>query len=196
MQRDSRAARQALIFAPSSERPLGPPASTADEHSRWLHRSSIILPAPRVSRSASTQHRHCFSFSAYRVAELFAIAATRWRYESAGILLYYAAAAVMFLILAALCYVFFRRAMNKQRTGATRRAWVYAVCGIVIVLSIVVLAVRLFSGGDAAGATSRIVFYWEATALVAFGVAWLAAGHVLPGITDSEEQWLRFPRPS
>jgi Protein of unknown function (DUF998) len=109
-------------------------------------------------------------------------------------MIHYAAAAIMFLILAALCYVFFRRALSKQRTGATRRAWVYAACGIIIVLSIVVLAVYNVTHTDVPGETSRFVFYCEASALIAFGAAWLAASHILPGITDSEERWLHFPR--
>jgi hypothetical protein len=39
-----------------------------------------------------------------------------------------------------------------------------------------------------------LVFYCESVGLIAFGIAWLAAGHVLPGITNDEEKWFKANR--
>lgn len=104
------------------------------------------------------------------------------------------AAAAMFLILTALCYVFFKRAKGKGRTNATRRAYVYAICGGAIVLSIAILVIDHFLSGGIVAKVPRLVYYCERTGLIAFGIAWLAASHILPGITDEEEQWINTGR--
>jgi hypothetical protein len=80
-------------------------------------------------------------------------------------------ASVMFLILAYLCYGFFRRARSKGHPQAQARATIYAVCGIAILLSILALAFDHFSGGTLSTTVPRITFYGEAIALVAFGTA-------------------------
>ena len=49
-------------------------------------------------------------------------------------------AAAMFLILAYFCYGFFHRARAKGHKEARRRAVIYALCGIAMPLSILVLA--------------------------------------------------------
>src|SRR5262245_17742348 len=48
-------------------------------------------------------------------------------------------AATMFLILVYFCYSFYRRAREKGHTQANVRAAVYAVCGLLIALSILTL---------------------------------------------------------
>jgi len=46
-----------------------------------------------------------------------------------------------------------------------------------------------FTGGVIIHRLPRLVFYCEMLALMAFGVAWLAASHVLPWITAPQERW-------
>lgn len=100
-----------------------------------------------------------------------------------------ASAAVMFLILAYFCYGFYRRALAKGHREAKVRAMIYAACGIAIGLAIVVLAADNFSGGALSKVVSRLVFYGEATGLVAFGISWLTASRTLPLITRRDERF-------
>lgn len=101
------------------------------------------------------------------------------------------AAAIMFLMLTAMCWIFYRRARGAPYPGARRRARLYALCGIAIPLSMGIIVVDHFAGGVIEAHVPRLVLYCELVALFAFGVAWLAASHLLPWITAPEERWMR-----
>ena len=101
-------------------------------------------------------------------------------------------AVVMFLVLAYFCYGFLRRAWAKGYGQARTRAVLYAACGIVIVAAIVVLALDGATSGALSRRIPRLTFYGEAAALVAFGVSWLLASHVLPLLNRSTERYLPF----
>jgi len=103
-----------------------------------------------------------------------------------------ASATVMFLILAYFCYGFFRRARGKGHAQAQMRAFIYAACGLAILLSILVLGADGISGGIITAVVPRVTFYGEATALVAFGISWLTASRVLPVITRTNERFSPF----
>src|SRR5205814_973762 len=94
-----------------------------------------------------------------------------------------AAAAVMFLTLAFFCYGFYKRARARGHLQANTRAVIYVVCGVVIVLSILAIAVDSFSEGALSARMPRFTFYWERAGLMAFGISWLLASRVLPWIT-------------
>jgi hypothetical protein len=96
-------------------------------------------------------------------------------------------AAVMFLILTYFCYQFFQRARSKGHAQAKLRAAIYAVCAIVIFVSVVVLAIdRLWDGGFR---IPRLTFYGESAGLLAFGISWLTASRVLPVVTRQDERF-------
>lgn len=78
-------------------------------------------------------------------------------------------AATMFLILVYFCYSFYQRARQKGHTQVKVRGIVYAVCGILIVLSILTLAFDYLSDGMLRSKVPRLTFYGEWTGLVAFG---------------------------
>lgn len=101
-------------------------------------------------------------------------------------------AAVMFLILAYFCYGFFRRAREKRHAQANARAGIYAVCGVAILLAIVALGIDNLLDGRLTTLIPRFTFYGEATGLIAFGVSWLTASRVLPGITREDERFSPF----
>src|SRR5947199_10808079 len=103
--------------------------------------------------------------------------------------LHFASAAVMFLVLAYFCYVFYKRARQKRHTEANRRAFVYAASGLAIIASISALVLDKLSGGALATAIPRLVFYCERTSLVAFGISWLTASRILPVLTRSDERF-------
>lgn len=101
-------------------------------------------------------------------------------------------AAVMFLILAVFCYLFFRRAWGKGHLQAMFRAHIYAICGITIVASILIIAIDNVSGGIISSKISRLTFYGERAGLIAFGIAWLSASRFLPLLTRKDERFSLF----
>lgn len=102
---------------------------------------------------------------------------------------HYIAAFVMFVILAVFCYSFYKRAKEKGHTEAKYRATIYGVCGIVIVLSMLIIALD----GLLELGIYRVTFYGETAALLAFGVAWLTASRTLPIITTKQERMSVMP---
>lgn len=98
-------------------------------------------------------------------------------------------ATIMFLILTYFCYEFFERARSKGHPKAKARATIYALCGIAILISIVVLASDYFLQGTLKARIPRLVFYGEATGLIAFGTSWLTASRVLPLLTREDERF-------
>jgi hypothetical protein len=99
------------------------------------------------------------------------------------------AAATMFLILAYFCYLFFQRAFEKGYAQAKARGVIYVICGIVMLVSILVLAVDAFSDGSLSAKVARLTFYGERAALMAFGISWLTASRVLPILTREDERF-------
>jgi len=98
------------------------------------------------------------------------------------------AAAVMFLILTYFCYGFFRRARAKGHPRARVRAYIYAVCGAVMALAIVVLTADHLAGRRISAIDPRLTFHGEYASLVAFGVSWLTASRMLPVLTKKDER--------
>jgi hypothetical protein len=103
-----------------------------------------------------------------------------------------AAAAIMFVVLANFCLIFYRRARTKGHIEANRRAAVYASCGIAIVISILVIALDNFMKGAISAHIPRLTYYGERTGLIAFGISWLTASRVLPVLTRQDERFSPF----
>lgn len=97
-------------------------------------------------------------------------------------------AAAMFLILAGLCWIFYRRARKMGHPEANRRALLYAICGVVIVAVVGVLAYDGLTKGSISSRIERLTFYGERAGLLAFGVSWLVASKVLPVLTARKER--------
>jgi hypothetical protein len=105
-----------------------------------------------------------------------------------------ASAAVLFIILAVFCYIFFRRAASKGGGAPKARALIYAICGLIILAAVLVLAADFGLHGRISSSVPRLTFYGEKVALLAFAVSWLAASHYLPAITTNEEKRARRVR--
>jgi len=108
--------------------------------------------------------------------------------------IHYTAATVMFLILAYFCFGFFRRALAKGHFEAKARASIYALCLAAILISISIMAIDAVTQGALTQRCSRLTFWCEAGALMAFGFSWLVASRVLPGITRADERFRPFAR--
>ena len=102
---------------------------------------------------------------------------------------HFGSAAVMFLILAYFCYVFYKRARAKGYPEAKWRAFIYVLCGIVIIAAMLIMVFDKVSGGVLSSRIQRLVFYCERAGLVAFGISWLTASKVLPVLTRSDERF-------
>jgi hypothetical protein len=100
-----------------------------------------------------------------------------------------ASAAVMFVILAFFCRMFFKRALQKGYPEAKARASIYVACGTAIVLAILALAVDHFSGGALSRWTADFVFYGESVGLIAFGISWLTASRTIPMLAREDERF-------
>lgn len=103
---------------------------------------------------------------------------------------HYASAAVMFIVLAYFCLAFYRHASYKPHRQAHWRAKIYLACFWAMVLAIVAFVINAAWGEELGldARVPRIVFYGEAIALSAFGVCWLVASRVLPGLTRNDER--------
>ena len=101
-------------------------------------------------------------------------------------------AAVMFLILAGFCYTFFRRAQAKRYVQARSRAVIYAICGLVIIMSVMTIAIDHLTRGMISTHIGRLTYRGERAGLIAFGLSWLTASRILPVITIREERLKLF----
>lgn len=94
-------------------------------------------------------------------------------------------ALVLFLILAFFCLFPFRKQAAELHTPqANRRKRVYIVCGCVMLVSIALITAK-HTGWIS---VPRIVFFAEAAALSAFGVAWIVSGKALAIFASAEEK--------
>ncbi len=102
---------------------------------------------------------------------------------------HYLAAGAMFLVLAFFCWRFLRRAWDKKHSRAKARAAVYALCGLGILVSIAALGLNAALHEQFSAAHRTFVYWFETTGLIAFGVSWLTASHVLPVLNEPGERF-------
>ena len=100
-----------------------------------------------------------------------------------------ASAGVMFLILAFFAFRFYKRARAKGHTEANRRAFIYALCVVGIVVSILTLGYDGLFGNALTNAFPKFTYVGEALGLISFGISWLTASRTLPGVTRSDERF-------
>ncbi|TRY29814.1 hypothetical protein [Aliiglaciecola sp. M165] len=94
--------------------------------------------------------------------------------------LHYVSAAILFIILCVFSLYFFPRNMSGASGGAKNRKLVYLLCGGT--MSFCMLAITLYKFDIIT--YSRTVYYAEAFALWAFGVAWFVSGKFIYGFRD------------
>jgi hypothetical protein len=110
---------------------------------------------------------------------------------------HYVFAALLFSILAYFCLALFRMTAQGKRVTERKRQRnrVYTVCGYVIIGSILAIIVsKAFNISHLVGAIGP-VFFFETTALIAFGIAWLIKGETFlkdeepSGSNATERNW-------
>jgi hypothetical protein len=102
---------------------------------------------------------------------------------------HYFAAATMFSVLAFFCWRFLRRALDKGHMRARARALLYVLCGLAILVSIAALGLNAALNGQFSRIYATFVYWFEASGLVAFGLSWLTASHVLPMLNEPAERF-------
>lgn len=101
--------------------------------------------------------------------------------------IHYISAAALFIILAFFCFGPFRE--NTKGKGGKKglRSKIYFICGCIIGACIVVLFISNLILSEETMKTSRITYWGEAAALVAFGFAWIIAGKYLRPFVDEKD---------
>lgn len=104
-----------------------------------------------------------------------------------GSVIHTVAAIALFLILAYFCFGPFRENTKGKSGKPGVRAKLYFLCGCVMVACMLVGWLgKLILSCETVDALSLI--YWvEAVALAAFGVAWIVAGKIIPFIVDEQD---------
>lgn len=107
---------------------------------------------------------------------------------------HYVSAGALFSILTYFCFFIFYRSTAetpyksaskpsvKRSSDEARRHLVYLACSVTMLacmLGLVLVAFGLFAQ------ISNIVYYLEALALIAFGIAWTVSGKFIPGLRES-----------
>lgn len=105
---------------------------------------------------------------------------------------HYAAAAILFICLAFLCYCFWRRAWAKGHPQAKARGVIYVTCGLIMSVALLTLVIDTVAGGGLHHRVTRLTYYVEFTSLVAFGFSWLTASRTLPVLTRADERIALF----
>jgi len=90
-------------------------------------------------------------------------------------------ASLFFITLAYMSYFLFTKTGGVMTPQKIKRNFIYRTCAIVIIASIAILALYVFVLEDKFPALVpyHIVFWFEALALIAFGISWLTKGEFL-----------------
>ena len=106
-------------------------------------------------------------------------------------IIHYFAAVILFSILAYFCFVPFQKNTRKQKGKKGRRSKIYLLCGSIMILCMVVIALANFTFPSELVAVLRVTYWGEAIALGSFGVAWIVSGKPVRLIADEDER-LKF----
>lgn len=99
---------------------------------------------------------------------------------------HYVSAGAFFLILAGISLFLFTRGVPQPTPQKRQRNKVYRICGAVIFLCVVLIAVYGWRQGADGWGQYKVVFWLEWIALVAFGLSWLVKGELVLG--DEEKK--------
>jgi len=97
-------------------------------------------------------------------------------------------AIILFFILAYFCLGPFRKNTKGQKGKKGFRSKIYLLCGWVMVICIVGMAISRIVFTKEQLSSTEITYWGEAIALGAFGVAWIVAGKYIPFLVDKEDR--------
>jgi hypothetical protein len=101
-------------------------------------------------------------------------------------IVHYCSATALFLILAYFCLgPFSKKAKNKNTKKSGRRRIIYKICGTIMLVCIVTVGISL---ATKIGSEVSIIYWAEAVALAAFGVAWMTASKPIKFLAEEGER--------
>lgn len=130
-----------------------------------------LFPTPEVSREASEE--------ALPIAGSITLFSGRYAPDPAFVGWVHFGAATVFLVLLAGMSLFL---FTKSDPAAAPNPWkeqrnfIYRLCGVVMLFCVAAIAVAKLILGEAAERSTSYVFWFEALAVIAFGVSWLTKG--------------------
>lgn len=130
-----------------------------------------LFPTPEESREApeagSPIHDTITLFSGWNAADPLLVGG-----------IHFASAALFLILLAAMSLFLFTRSDPAARPNPWKeqRNFIYRICGVVILLCIASIAIAKLLLTEAVERSTSIVFWFEATAVIAFGVSWFTKG--------------------
>ena len=113
---------------------------------------------------------------------------------NAAAVIHYVAATVLLGILAWFCLVPFQTKLKREKGKKRLRSVIYYTCGGMMVVCLLTALVARFTMSTQAVYKLRIIYWAEATSLVAFGVAWFVAAKWLRPFTDEKDRLRLFTR--
>jgi len=109
--------------------------------------------------------------------------------------IHFISAITLFSILAYFCFVIFRIKTKGQPGKKGRRSKIYLTCGLIMVACMLVMLISFKLLTPEELDHSRIIFFGEGIALIAFGVAWIVSGKSFKFVADEEEIFHPFKKP-
>jgi len=101
---------------------------------------------------------------------------------------HFISAAVLFGVLALFCFMPFQQGTKHGSVKQRRRSKIYYGCGVTMVVAMLVILIANYKLSPTELDASRIVYWGEAFALVAFGIAWIVSGKFFSLLTDEFEK--------
>ena len=98
-----------------------------------------------------------------------------------------ATAVLLFVILAYFCFGPFRKNTKGKGGKKGARAKLYFLCGSVMVICMSVGLIGKLALSCQTMADWNVIYWVEAIALGAFGVAWIVAGKIIPLLVDEQD---------
>ncbi len=109
---------------------------------------------------------------------------------------HYTAAAVLFLVLSLFCFVIFRKNTRGRPGKPGWRARIYLACGVLMLACLAGIPLGHLLLPVQTVAELRLTYWGEASALWAFGLAWIVSGKVLPFLAEPGERLHIWPSQS
>lgn len=106
--------------------------------------------------------------------------------------IHFISSAVLFLVLAYFCLVPFQKHTRGAPGKRATRSLIYRICGWTMLACIAVLGLANIFLSVSTINEYRLTYYGEATALIAFGIAWTVSGKMSRFIADEDELFHPF----
>ncbi|MGL6134302.1 MAG: hypothetical protein ACRC1L_08970 [Prochlorococcaceae cyanobacterium] len=179
-----------IVSAVSGERLDSISASYYTEARDWMVGLLFVVGAFLLSYNGHTQKQSSVSKIAAFAAAGIAIFPTACKgcETTPTTALHFACAAILFSALAYFCLGPFREKLRGRGGKKQLRSQIYLVCGTTMIVCMVAIAAANLLLRAETVSTLRIVYWGEALALIAFGIAWFVSGKALPLLTDKDER--------